>query len=131
MQPTPPTSPVRRPARRAALRAVLAAAGVAWAAASPAQVVRAFPEAAKLGRFEMRIFPEAALDGQAVRLGAGARIYDARNMIVMPASLSGVFDALVERDPSGQIGRVWLLTPAELEAAQARQRERPAAASGR
>jgi len=112
------------------LAIALAAAG-AWAGALPAQVMRNLPPDARPGRFEMRVFPEASLDGQAVRLGAGARIYDQRNMIVMPASLSGTFDALVERDPGGQVGRVWLLTPAELEAAQARERERSSATPGK
>jgi hypothetical protein len=31
----------------------------------------------------------------------------------MPASLSGSFDALVERDPVGNLGRVWILTQEE------------------
>ncbi len=125
-----PNRPSHRLSRRALLAIALAAAG-AWAGALPAQVMRNLPPDARPGRFEMRVFPEASLDGQAVRLGAGARIYDQRNMIVMPASLSGTFDALVERDPGGQVGRVWLLTPAELEAAQARERERSSATPGK
>jgi len=63
---------------------------------------------------------------QPVRLAAGARIHDADNRIVMPSTLSGAFDVLVERDPSGQVGRVWILTPAELAAAQERERARSA-----
>jgi len=51
-------------------------------------------------------------------------------MIVMPASLSGSFDALVERDPVGKLGRVWILTPDELKAAQARERERASGSAG-
>ncbi|MCZ2413577.1 MAG: hypothetical protein LC136_04870 [Burkholderiales bacterium] len=108
----------------------MAAVALAWSLPAPAQGTRSFPEAARPGRFAMRIFPEATLDGEPVRLGAGARIFDQRNMIVMPASLSGSFDALVERDPAGNVSRVWLLTPEELLAAQAREQAR-SAASGR
>jgi len=119
-------------ARRRALSAAAAAVALTWWLPASAQGARNFPQAARPGRFAMRVFPEAALDGQPVRLAAGARIYDQRNMIVMPASLSGSFDALVERDPVGDISRVWLLTPEELRAAQARERERArSAGSGR
>jgi len=118
-------------ARRRALSAA-AAVPLAWWLPASAQGARRFPQAARPGRFAMRVFPEAALDGQPVRLAAGARIYDQRNMIVMPASLSGIFDALVERDQVGDISRVWLLTPEESQAAQARERERArSAGSGR
>ncbi|MFO1300576.1 MAG: hypothetical protein U1F17_09365 [Burkholderiaceae bacterium] len=107
---------------------LVAAAG--WAKPALAQLPRSFPPAARLGRLEIRVFPEATLNGEPMRLAAGARIYDQRNMIVMPASLSGSFDALVERDPVGNVGRVWILTPDELAAAQARERERPSGSAG-
>ncbi len=114
----PPQSCTRR-------SALLALAAGPLALATPrafAQIVRTFPEKARPGRLEMRIFPDAVLDGEAVRLAAGARIHDAQNRIVMPASLSGTHDVLVEDDASGQIGRVWILTPDEREAARERQR---------
>ncbi|MCD6734315.1 MAG: hypothetical protein LT103_12065 [Burkholderiaceae bacterium] len=125
-----PRDPAPSRDRRHALRAGAAAALACWLPAS-AQGTRSFPQAARPGRFAVRVFPEAMLDGQSVRLSAGARIYDQRNMIVMPASLSGSFDALVERDPVGDISRVWLLTPEEFQAAQVRERERARSASGR
>lgn len=131
MQPKPPRDSALRRARRRALRAaavLVAAAG--WAQPALAQLARTFPAAARLGRLEVRVFPEATLNGEPVRLAAGARIYDQRNMIVMPASLSGSFDALVERDPVGNLGRVWILTPDELTAAQARERERANGSAG-
>jgi len=118
-----PRDPAPSRARRHALH-VGAAATLAWWLPASAQGTRSFPQAARPGRFAMRVFPEATLDDEPVRLSAGARIYDQRNMIVMPASLSGSFDALVERDPVGDIARVWLLTPEESQAAQARERER-------
>ena len=124
MQPKPPPDSVLFQARRHALRTgvALAAATTGWARHAAAQSVRTFPASARLGRLEMRHFPEAILNDAPVRFGAGARIYDERNMIVMPAGLSGVLDVLVERDPVGNIGRVWIVSADELKAAQARER---------
>lgn len=106
---------------------MLAMAGLPVAVATPriavAQLVRPFPESAKLGRLEMRVFPEAVLDGEPARLTAGARIHDAENRIVMPSTLSGTFDVLVETDSAGQIVRAWILTPDELAAARKRAKQ--------
>ncbi len=108
---------------------LLAAAGLPLAAAAPriavAQLARPFPASAVLGRLEMRVFPEAALDGKPVRLTAGARIHDAENRIVMPATLSGTFDVLVETDSAGQVTRAWILTADELAAAKKRPAKPP------
>ncbi len=102
------------------------AAGALAASALPrgthAQVIRSFPATARLGRLEMRIFPEAVLNQEPVRLAASARIHDADNRIVMPSTLSGALDVLVERDAFGQVARVWILTPGELAAARERER---------
>lgn len=122
----PPQLPPHPRSRRAllALAASPFLAALAPAPAAHAQLLRTFPEKARLGRFEMRIFPEAVFDGSTVRLAAAARIHDTNNRIVMPASLSGTHDVLVEDDPSGQIGRVWILTPEELAAARERKKSR-------
>ena len=126
MQPKPPQDHDLPSGRRRALRAGFVAAGllVGWSRRATAQSTRSFPVAARLGRLELRVFPEGQLDGAPVRLGAGARIFDQRNVIVMPGTLSGQYDVLVERDTVGDIGRVWILTADELKAAQARERER-------
>lgn len=114
----------RRTTRRRTLTALSLGTVAALAAfvspAARAQLARSFPESARLGRFAMRVYPEAELDDEAVRLAAGAQIRDANHRIVMPSTLSGTFDVLVERDPSGQIGRVWILTPEERVAAEQR-----------
>ncbi len=122
----PHLPPQSRTRRRAALTlaALPVAAALAFAPRARAQLLRAFPEKARLARLEMRIFPEALLDGETVRLAAAARIHDAHNRIVMPASLSGTHDVLVEDDASGQIGRIWILTPEELAAARERKKNR-------
>lgn len=121
-----PSAPGHREGLRRRLLLLGLAIGSSAIAAAPrparAQIVRSFPESARLGRLEMRVFPEAVLNDEPVRLAAGTRIHDADNRIVMPSMLSGTFDVLVERDLSGQVGRVWILTPGELAAAQARER---------
>jgi hypothetical protein len=126
MQPKPPQDSDLPSGRRRALRAGFAAAAVLAVPSgrAAAQSARNFPAGARLGRLELRVFPEAQLDGVAVRLGAGARIFDQRNMIVMPATMAGQHDVLVERDTAGDIGRVWIVSADELKAAQARERER-------
>ncbi len=128
LSPLPPRSRARRRAAAAlaALPAVLPIFGAALAFApdARAQLLRSFPEKARLVRFEMRIFPEATIDGETVRLAGAARIHDTNNRIVMPASLAGTHDVLVEDDASGQISRVWILTPEELTAARERAKSR-------
>ena len=86
----------------------------------PAQGLRQIPADARYGEFEILAYPEATIDGKAVRLAAGAQIRDARNMIALPSTVSGRHPALYRLDPSGQLSRVWLLAPGEIEAARAR-----------
>ncbi len=120
--------PVPRSRGRRRATAALAASPLVFALAfgsrAHAQLKRSFPEKARLARLEMRLFPEALLDGESVRLAAGVRIHDANNRIVMPASLSGTHDVLVDDDASGQIARIWILTHDELAAARERKNSR-------
>ena len=55
-----------------------------------------------------------SIDGKALRMAPGGVIRNQQNMIVVPASLTGP-GALAEYqlDASGQVARVWLLTPEE------------------
>ncbi|MGE0310022.1 MAG: hypothetical protein AB7P21_00160 [Lautropia sp.] len=76
---------------------------------------RAIPEAANLGTLKIGNFPQATLDGAAVTLGPGFRLYDLLNRIVVPASISGT--PLVVAYVRGAIGEVveaWQLNDAEL-----------------
>lgn len=123
----------RRPAlpRRSALIRIAALAlssglpalmqpALAQAPGIPAQGLRQIPADARYGEFEILAYPEATIDGKAVRLAAGTQIRDARNMIALPSTVSGRHPALYRLDPSGQLSRVWLLAPGEIEAARAR-----------
>jgi hypothetical protein len=82
-------------------------------APASAQVNRIIPPEAVPGLFKPAIFPEALMNGQAVRLGAGVRIYDEQNMIRMPASLSGDYRVAFVRGSMGEIVQIWMLTEAE------------------
>jgi hypothetical protein len=84
---------------------------------------RAFPEQVELGRLTLRVFPDALLDGKAVRLGPGARIHDESNRVLMPGGVAGEKRVAYARGAMGEIVRVWILTPAEHDALAARLAE--------
>jgi hypothetical protein len=109
----------------APLLAICLAVGLAVAAAlvhTPvhAQSLRPLPATARLADFEMRQYPEILLNGELARMSAGGQIRDAQNRIVMPAGITGTHPVLYERDPSGQVSRIWILTADEVKAAKAR-----------
>jgi hypothetical protein len=107
--------PVRhRPSRRALLAApLLLAATLASGAAALAQSTRPIPASAEVGRLQIGVFPEATLDGRAVRLGPGTRIYDANNMISPPGGIVGERKVAFVRGTIGEVNQVWLLNDAE------------------
>jgi hypothetical protein len=73
-----------------------------------------------LGTLRIGVFPEAVLDGQAIRLGAGARIRDEQNLIRPPATVAGDRRVAYRRGAMGEVTEVWLLTDAEYRATAAR-----------
>ncbi len=112
---------MRKPERRwrlhtAAVRLLtMAITAGALVSSASAQVNRIIPPEAVPGLFKPATFPEAFMNGQAVRLGAGARIYDEQNMIRMPASLSGDYRVAFVRGNMGEILQIWMLTDAEYQ----------------
>jgi hypothetical protein len=104
-----------------AFAALLASILVAISAAHAQS--RPIPEPARHGTLVLGVFPEARLDGKSVRLGAGARVFDQRNLIVTPASIKDVrnYVAFVT-GPQNEILTAWILTDAEIEVLRARQR---------
>lgn len=75
---------------------------------------RTFPVGTLRGKLAFGVFPEAELDGRAERLAPGARIRNAQNIGVMPASLVGQYLAVnYRRDAAGLLSDVWILTPEE------------------
>jgi hypothetical protein len=95
-------------ATAAVLTTVLAAASAALAAERP------FPTFAKRGTMKPDLFPAIIIDGRPRILTPGARIWNANNMIDMPASLpqTNVVVNYTE-DENAYIDRVWILTPEE------------------
>jgi hypothetical protein len=103
-----------RPPRRALLAApLLLAAALATGAVALAQSTRPIPANAEVGRLRIGVFPEATLDGRAIRLGPGTRIYDDRNMISPPGGIVGERKVAFVRGTIGEVTQVWLLNDAE------------------
>lgn len=70
-----------------------------------------------------RHFPDATLGRKAVRLGAGARIYNQDNLIVPPVSVHGKsFVVGYLAGPTGEITTVWILSEEEYRALRRRNR---------
>jgi len=75
---------------------------------------RPFPVNARRGTMSLDSYPAITIDGKVRRLSVGARIWNRKNLIEMPAYLHGS-DLTVNYtvNSQGDIDRVWLLTPEE------------------
>ena len=103
------------PTRRLLAITLLTAALGALAASSLALAFeRPFPPQAKRGVMRPDLFPAIGIDGKPRILSAGARIWDADNLIRMPASLpqKNVVVNYTE-DDALDIDRVWILSAEE------------------
>jgi len=78
--------------------------------------VRQIPDAAKRGNIVHVQDTIVEVDGQPMRLSAGAQIRSRDNLIIMPMSLPRGALVKYTLDGSGQIHRVWVLTPEEAAA---------------
>lgn len=80
---------------------------------------RNFPIGTLRGKFMVVNAPDVELDGNADRLGAGARIRSAQNMLVMPGAIIGQkYLVNYTRDAAGLLREVWILTPDEATASR-------------
>lgn len=84
-------------------------------AAAVAQV-RQIPDFAKRGSIVHIQDIIVEIDGQAMRLSAGAQIRSRDNLFIVPMSLPRGAPVKYTLDGSGQIHRVWVLTPEEAAA---------------
>ena len=93
-------------------------------AAAPAQAqVRPIPDNAQLATLKLGVFPDAVLNGKAVKLGPGTRIYNQDNIIVVPSTLKDVTNVVAYVTGSlGEVVSVWILKDAELKQLRARQK---------
>ena len=130
----PKFSPGTRRALRLGLQAlgalaltVVVALGSAPAKAQtqdPQARMRPIPEAAKLAKLKLGVFPEAELDGRRITLGPGVRIFNRDNLLVVPAALKDVTSVVAYTTGSlGEIVTVWILDEAEVKSIRARARK--------
>ena len=104
-----------------ALAALLVSVLVGIAAAPASAQIRTIPAHAKLATLTLGVFPDAELNGKAVKLGPGARIFNQDNMIVIPASIKGTRHVVAYSTGSlGEVVSVWILKDPEVRQLRAR-----------
>lgn len=92
-------------------------------ARATAAQIRHFPDNTKLGRIRFGQFPDATLNGKAIRLGAGVRIHNQENLIVTPASLHGkTYVVGYVTGALDEIVTVWILSEDEYRALRKKRR---------
>jgi hypothetical protein len=96
---------------------ILAAAFVAafFATAAVAQL-RSLPADAAVAQMSHVSENIVEVKGEQVRLSPGAQIRDAMNRIIFPSMLPPNSVVKYQRDATGQVHRVWILTQQEAEA---------------
>ena len=94
-------------------------------AATPAQAqIRPIPANARLATLKLGVFPDAELNGKAIRLGPGARIYNRDNIIIIPSTLKDVTMVVAYVTGSlGEVVTVWILTDEEIRQVRARGKQ--------
>lgn len=84
-----------------------------------AQMPRPIPDDSPIARVIFLSPTEVSVDGATERVGPGVRVHDARNQMVFMSQLVGQRAVVrLRRDAIGRIFEIWILTPAEQEAAQ-------------
>ena len=111
--------------RRRLLRALCAGLVLAGAAASGTAVAqRALPEAATYGELTAFAPPSAVIDKRVYRVAPGFRFRDHDNRIMVPVPPAVRGKVAFTRDTMGQVLGLWLLTPREIAAFEARLKSR-------
>ena len=99
--------------RRKLLTLLICALAVPLAAVAQ---VRQIPDSAKRGSIVHIQGALVEVDGQPMRLSAGAQIRSRDNLFIVPVSLPRGAPVKYTLDGSGQIHRMWVLTPEEAAA---------------
>ena len=96
---------------------VALAFGFAIATAAHAQLVRQLPANGKLGELAggQHAFPQTQIGGKVVRLTPGALIYDQNNRTILHNALPERADVFYVQEASGEVSRIYILRPEELE----------------
>ncbi len=116
-------APLLRSPRRPSLLAALFAVGVFCAAPAPAQVpaalgsVRNFPDAALRGTLVVTGMYDAQLDGKAVRMAPGVRLFSPQNTLVQAHTVIGTPFTVnyVKESSTGMLLTAWILSKGEAE----------------
>jgi hypothetical protein len=82
-----------------------------------AQIARQLPADGKLGELvgQQQPLPLLQINNKLVRLAPGGRIYDQHNRTILHTSLPERATVLFIQDMNGDISRVYILRPEELE----------------
>lgn len=90
------------------------------------QQVRNFPVDSKLGNLTAVSFPIFTINGQQVQMGAGGQIRGIDNLIILPSVANYIGIIRYQLDITGNLHRVWILTPDEVKAAENEGQQIPA-----
>ena len=89
--------------------AAAVALGIALSAGA-ALAARSLPGDATFAEGAEFSYPYVAAGKQTLRMAASVRIYNERNLIIMPAAAPAKANVLFKTDINGEISRVWILT---------------------
>ena len=89
----------------------------AVATTSYAQLTRKLPDNGKLGELvgQQHLYPQVQINGKVLRLAPGARIFDENNRTLLHVYLPQHAYVLFVEDMNGDLSRVYILRPDELE----------------
>jgi hypothetical protein len=77
--------------------------------------VRSIPEDARVGQIRHLQEMVVEIDGAAQQLAPGAQIRDTSNRLILPTAIPPGTRVKYLVDASGQVHRVWILTPEEAQ----------------
>lgn len=106
------------------------ALALAFAAASQAQLQRFLPAEGQYGELSGQLglpLPLVQIDEKVLRLAPGGRIYDQSNRMIVHGSLPDAAPVLFVQDLHGDIARLYLLLPGEIERLKPAPKPKPAA----
>ena len=90
------------------------------------QLVRNFPVDSKLGNLTAVSFPIFTISGVQYPMGAGGQIRGIDNLIILPSVANYIGIIRYQLDVTGNLHRIWILTPDEVKAAESEGHQIPA-----
>jgi len=89
------------------------------------QQTRKFPTGSRLGHLTAVSFPLFTIDGQQIQMGAGGQIRGVDNLIILPNAANYTGLIRYQLDVTGNLHRVWILTPDEVKEAESEGQQIP------